>query len=64
MLTLKVSIIRDKQFKFTNKGSIKIKCPKCYEPLEIVLKGLADDESVTPCVEWVWNKEKGEQAEF
>ena len=65
MLTLNVSIMRDTNFKFANKGSIKIKCPVCNEPVEINLKGLSDDETLSPCIDWQHEGGTGEeQARF
>ena len=52
LLTLNIGIIKSKQYKFADRGNIKTKCPSCHLPIEIILNGLPDDESLTPSISW------------
>ena len=51
-LTLTVGIIKNEQLKFADRGNIKMKCPSCHLPIEIILNGLPDDESLSPNIDY------------
>ncbi len=51
-LSLKVGIIRDENLQFSDKGLINLKCPNCGLPIDIDIKGLPDDLSLSPVIDY------------
>ena len=49
-LIITVGIEKNADKTFTDRGSIKTKCPNCQCPIELQLTGLREDDTLSPVV--------------